>query len=620
MSFTPLKGLESFPTTFQCRSDRFPSRCILPKHCKCSLVSLAGLLSCALKLAYRRLLLRHRFTATGQRIFSYDVEGTLIAGFDIVQQGNGFAKKAIKREVPVTVEDGFLTIKFMEQDPRVSDPKVSGIEVKLTGPHYAHAVAGGPYFAVDVDNNNEQAVAVDGGGSHTHGPGQVLASFTWRKGATIVGTGEVASLNLPVGEHAITLTVVDSSGDTNTDTTTITVYAAGYPALTSLSPNTGSIAGGTEILIAGFAFGAATKVQFGLATLAGTDIVVINDSTIRVKTPASGVAIPVAVSVVTPSGESNPLLFSYVGTVPIGFTTKALISNFTSPSAIAFGPDSKLYVGNTKGELGKFTLNDKFDGVVSSVVKTIATSSRGIHGIAFDPAEHADISNPTVYISTSDIYHGESRNTFGQAINGKIQAVRGANLDQVTDLVTGMPVSETDHAVSKILALEYELAAPIVCDAVSLQNLVFLTRHRSTEFTLVRTRFKLHSGARLIIFNAHTIHVSRLSRRRWRSLHLRWEQYQRWRPRRNIPIQNAKRKLLVSFHSCRQPGPTSIQWHRHLQRNDRWRSCNRVWSKRSGNFCFWLAKSVRHSKAQQRIFVCNRQRTQPRFWGHANGL
>jgi IPT/TIG domain len=50
--------------------------------------------------------------------------------------------------------------------------------------------------------------------------------------------------------------------------------------LTSLSPNTGSIAGGTEILIAGFAFGAATRVQFGLATLAGTDIVVINDSTI----------------------------------------------------------------------------------------------------------------------------------------------------------------------------------------------------------------------------------------------------------------------------------------------------------------------------------------------------
>jgi IPT/TIG domain/Glucose / Sorbosone dehydrogenase len=367
---------------------------------------------------------------------------------DIIEQSGG-AKKALKREETVAVQDGKLTIKFQEQDPRKGDPKICGIEVKLIGSHYAHAVAGGPYSAVDTDANGVQQVAVNGGGSHTHGPGQVLTTFTWRRAAAIIGTGEVALLALPVGQHTVTLTVVDSSGDTNTDTTLVTVFAAGHPSLTSVSPNSGSLAGGTGVTLSGFSFGSATAVQFGLATLSGNAITVVNDSTIRVTSPVSGVGVPAAVSVTTPAGESNSLLFTYVGTVPISFTTKKLIDNFVSPTAIAFGPDGKLYVGNRNGQLGKFTLNDKFDTVVSSVIATITSSTRGIHGIAFDPAEHGDTVFPTVYISTSQIFHSESRNSIGAAINGNIQAVRGANLDQVTTLVDGMPVSRTDHSVSK---------------------------------------------------------------------------------------------------------------------------------------------------------------------------
>jgi hypothetical protein len=104
-------------------------------------------------------------------------------------------------------------------------------------------------------------------------------------------------------------------------------------------------------------------------------------------------------------------------------------------------------VGNTEGQLGKFTLNDSFDAVVSSVIAVIVSSSRGIHGIAFDPNESADVANPTIYISTSDIFHGESRSSTGAAINGKIQAVRGANMEQVTDIVANLPVSQLDHTV-----------------------------------------------------------------------------------------------------------------------------------------------------------------------------
>jgi hypothetical protein len=36
----------------------------------------------------------------------------------------------------------------------------------------------------------------------------------------------------------------------------------------------------------------------------------------------------------------------------------------------------------------------------------------------------------------------------GGAINGKVSMVSGANLDQVTDIVVGLPVSDHDHAVN----------------------------------------------------------------------------------------------------------------------------------------------------------------------------
>ena len=116
------------------------------------------------------------------------------------------------------------------------------------------------------------------------------------------------------------------------------------------------------------------------------------------------------------------------------------------PTAVVFGPDSKLYVGNLKGKLGKYTMNSQFDTVISSIVTTI-NQYRGIHGIAFDPLDNAGTVNPTVYISTSDIFHNEGQNSFGDAINGKIQAVSGANLDVITDVVTGLPVSSLDHSV-----------------------------------------------------------------------------------------------------------------------------------------------------------------------------
>ena len=384
------------------------------------------------------------WTTTGSRVFDFLVEDSLIAEIDIIQR-SGSATRAITIDKPVVVSDGYLTIQGMDNVPRIDSAKLSAIEIRVIGPHYAHAVTGGPYKVVDTDGNGIASVPVDGSESHTHGPDETLVAFVWKKGTTVLARGEIASLRLPVGEHIVSLTVVDTSGDENTDTTIVTVLPDIFPAITSISPNSGSIAGGTIVTINGFGFSQTTAVRFGVTLINRTSVTVVSANTIKVTSPLSAVSAPAYISVITPTGESNTVKFTYNLAVTIQFDEIKLF-DIEDPTAVVFGPDSKLYVGNLKGKLGKYTMNSQFDTVISSIVTTI-NQYRGIHGIAFDPLDNAGTVNPTVYISTSDIFHNEGQNSFGDAINGKIQAVSGANLDVITDVVTGLPVSSLDHSV-----------------------------------------------------------------------------------------------------------------------------------------------------------------------------
>jgi glucose/arabinose dehydrogenase len=70
-------------------------------------------------------------------------------------------------------------------------------------------------------------------------------------------------------------------------------------------------------------------------------------------------------------------------------------------------------------------------------------------GIAFDPMEN-DISTPKMYISHSFFFHKEPNSSSGLSINGKISRVFGPNLDQIEDVITGLPVSDHDHGINAI--------------------------------------------------------------------------------------------------------------------------------------------------------------------------
>jgi hypothetical protein len=272
-----------------------------------------------------------------------------------------------------------------------------------------------------------------------------LTAWTWKKGAQTIGTGEITSFNLSVGKHDISLTVIDNGNFEATETTTVTVYPFGFPDITTLTPSSGSILGGELITIrgTGFNFTAAdTIVYFGTELLSGSAISIVNATTIIVSSPQTPISVPVQVSVQTPLGRSAEVVYTYVSSTPISFSTTRLF-DLAQPTCAEFGPDGKLYVGTVKGTLAKITMNSAYTTVISSV-SAVVQPDRAILGITFDPLDAVG-ELPAVYISSSLLFHGESKSSSGTAINGKISRVSGANLDIIEDVVTGLPVCDLDH-------------------------------------------------------------------------------------------------------------------------------------------------------------------------------
>jgi hypothetical protein len=190
------------------------------------------------------------------------------------------------------------------------------------------------------------------------------------------------------------------------------------------------------------------------------------------------------------------VFYTFVSTTPVEFAVQEILlqgeTEMKLPTAVAFGPDGKLYVGTHGGKLARFTLNDSYDTVVSYVVTNRFPNNKDmcILGIAFDPTETPELGDQiSVYIALSEIYHGEYRNSYGQAVNGRIQVVRGANLDQVTNVVTGLPISEKDHALNGMHFGKFILESCRVWDSMKLRltpMFLYFREQATTENSTLR--------------------------------------------------------------------------------------------------------------------------------------
>ncbi len=162
------------------------------------------------------------------------------------------------------------------------------------------------------------------------------------------------SLQVTVPAHVAGLVDVQvttpSGPNVQTAASKYTYVASTVPVVTSVSPASGALAGGTVVTVSGTGFTGTTQVMFG--GVAGTNITNVTDTSLQVTTPARATAGPVDVIVTATGGTSltsSVAKFTYAGVPAVtavnpggGPTTGGTVvtltgTGFTGATVVSFG-------------------------------------------------------------------------------------------------------------------------------------------------------------------------------------------------------------------------------------------------------------------------------------------
>jgi IPT/TIG domain len=354
---------------------------------------------------------------------------------------------------PYTLGPHTLSVKAINFAGTASSPYVIHFHVAEAS-HFSHAVTGGPYTVVDTDGDDTATVSLDGTGSHTHRfPGD-LVSYSWKQDDVQFSTLISPTKEFTVGVHNITLTVTDSGGSVAIESSSVTVLPSTFPDIAALNPNAGDIVGGypVQIVGSGFAYLAPSDISVnfnGVVSTGSLQIQIIDSMTIQVTAPVATLSGSVEVKVTTPRGTSAPITFLYIdSTIPTAtFSHGDVLTGISGPTAVAFGPDRKLYVGTQGGGLYKLTLNEQYQVIntvgPSYILNNIYGGWRSILGLSFHPGSTSSGDDPEVYVAHSQLFHGQY-----DGYVGKVSKVGGATLQMHTEVISGLPVSHHDHGVN----------------------------------------------------------------------------------------------------------------------------------------------------------------------------
>jgi hypothetical protein len=218
---------------------------------------------------------------------------------------------------------------------------VGPVQVTVTGP--GGTSVGGPTFTYTVtppvlNSIDPDAVSITGGtlitatGSGFTGTTSVTVDGS-SVAFTIVDDSTITFLS-PAHDAGEAVIVITGPGGASVSNPKLT-YTLGNPSLlpviTGISPDRGPLAGGTKVTLTGSGFTGATEVLFD--GIPGTDLVVVDDNTITVRTPA-GVTAPndVDVVVVGPNGNSPAEDGPVFGYVPLsGLPTISAMTPWVGP-------------------------------------------------------------------------------------------------------------------------------------------------------------------------------------------------------------------------------------------------------------------------------------------------
>jgi hypothetical protein len=172
------------------------------------------------------------------------------------------------------------------------------------------------------------------------------------------------------------ITPEGTSAPTMADKFTYTSGTGTLPTVTSVTPDSGPLSGGTPVTITGSGFTGATRVQFGFSS---PPFVVVSDTEITTMSPMAPAG-TVDVQVVTPAGTSAPTMadkFTYtsMGNAP----TVTSLSPSSGP--VAGGTQVTITGTNLSGATGvMFGTNPATSFTVLSGTEAIATSPQATTG------------------------------------------------------------------------------------------------------------------------------------------------------------------------------------------------------------------------------------------------
>lgn len=220
------------------------------------------------------------------------------------------------------------------------------------------------------------------------------------------------------------------------------------PVMHDMTPS-GLTAGGTPITIDGFGFfpAASVKVHWGGTVLQQANFTSLSPTRIQFLSPAGGGAI--AVQVESANGTSNvkTYLYQLTGPPPIVFELAQTLI-ISEPTAGTWGSNGHLYVTSLTGQITEIVFGDDY-----SVVST--TTHAGISGLS-NPNALSVVTNPydppspvRLYVGHGDHFvNGGTTPTGPSPYTGQVSLLEGPNFDTPVPVVTGLPVSNHDHAIN----------------------------------------------------------------------------------------------------------------------------------------------------------------------------
>ncbi|MFI2186664.1 IPT/TIG domain-containing protein [Streptomyces sioyaensis] len=347
-------------------------------------------------------------------------QGAPAGGTSVTLTGSGFTGATLVRFGPtgtnfVIVSDTQITAK--------TPPGTGTVQVTVTTP--TGTSTQNVFFSY-------ASVPVLSGLSPTSGPASggntVTLSGTNLSGATVVlfggspavvltNTGTQITVLAPANTGSVNVTVTTPGGTSNPLVYTYTVVSA--PVLSGLSPTSGPASGGNTVTLSGTNLSGATVVLFG-----GSPAVVLTNTGTQITVLAPANTGSVNVTVTTPGGTSNPLVYTYTavsapalsglsptsGPASGGNTVTLNGTNLSGATSVKFGANSATILTNTATQI---TVSAPA-GPPSSVGVTVTTA-----GGTSNPLPYFYLAAPTL----SDLSPH-----LGPATGGNTVTVFGSNL------------------------------------------------------------------------------------------------------------------------------------------------------------------------------------------------